>query len=1074
MSKSISDPQKDSKSASTSRQPYQKSLYPLKAKHNIIPEKPHSNSESYSDSFEELSNPCSDEEKSNLRAEIISRINTLSPNKLSSVLTFLDNLEPKQAPGRPKPVIHKSKRPYSGKVNDHSHDLEIKVLSTWGHAHLAGLTEIEVFSAGQELIKLTQAMITVRNSGVGALSNPGKIIDGEKRTDDEKHMWLVPLPVPPLNLEICISLPSSDPPAGLRLWNYNKSFLDSVKGIKEIQLYKDKELVWEGIVQRGCGNKFDDYSTDIPLASGFCFKPDIDEKEQESMPVWVESKNLEEKRARDKRLRPVASVPRAMHVRENEEYGQGDAPHINPAVLNFKKQSTTGRERRIEKPQESSLIPEPTLRILGLNSKKKFVSEPLKESLESLEFFKITNESRIKRERIVNPKPVESNNPKTVVPEIKSLGNNREQKESDATDILDKFLAEQAIPKAIVSSDMRVPNMPRGQILRLVILSTWGDQHYVGLSGLEIYDDMGNPVAFQDPKSQISAIPPDVNILPGYGTDPRTVDKLLDGVNWTCDDLHVWLAPYTKGQNNIVTIDLQSSVTISLIRIWNYNKSRIHSFRGAKDMEVYIDKQLVFKGEISKAPGRILDADQYCEYILLTREEGIISRIDTFDWVKSFEHNQDADNELMSTIRLQNRPGTASKRIGEDGRPMTSAKIPKALPSNTSVFGRKFRILIVETWGDAYYVGLTGLQLIGLEGPLVVQKPWIEANPRDMNVIPGYSGDYRTLDKLINNKNQTIDDHNMWLIPFTRGKYHYIDIDLQEAQHITSIVFWNYNKNQEDTARGVKEIVMYLDGKCLTENGITLRKAPGSADFDFAQVLNLPYKESFVEISRPTFASSIVLQDYETPCLPTGYILTIKLLSTWGDNHYIGLNGIEVFDNTGKDVTQTGCRVSAKPGSVRELGEMSDDVRTPDKLVDGVNNTKDDRHMWLAPFQIPGAYFNLNGGQPNEINIIFEKKVVFGYIRIWNYGKTPARAAKEIGVLIDDAVVYRGFLRQSGCSAVLFTGEASVVQRVCDQVYRYEGDKLNVLQYNEGKLVGGLEQSKVVHERPFTSVVKQY
>jgi hypothetical protein len=38
-----------------------------------------------------------------------------------------------------------------------------------------------------------------------------------------------------------------------------------------------------------------------------------------------------------------------------------------------------------------------------------------------------------------------------------------------------------------------------------------------------------------------------VNVLPGYGGDPRVVANLLDGVNNTCDDLHVWLAPFTPG-----------------------------------------------------------------------------------------------------------------------------------------------------------------------------------------------------------------------------------------------------------------------------------------------------------------------------------------------------------------------------------------------------------------------------------------------------------------------------------------------------------------------------------------------
>lgn len=1042
----------------------------LKAKHDlIVQEKPDSNSDAYSDSFEAESSH-SEAEVETLRSDLINKVHQMNLEKLKSVASFIESLEPRQAPGRPKPVIHKGKRPYSGKINEHTCEIEIKVLSTWGHAHLAGLTELEFFNSNQELIKITQSSIHIKNAG-GPLTNTSKMIDGEKHTEDDKHMWSIPLPIPPLNLEISVNLPEN--PSGIRIWNYNKSVLDSVKGIKDVQIFKDKDLVWEGIVKRGCGNKFDNYATDISLSSGFVIKPEVVDKEQDNIPVWVGGKTVEEKRKRDQRMRPVASVPRVMHIPDSDNLDdiRIDRAQVNPQNLNYKKTNATTRERKSEK-EEAGLIPEPTLRILGLNSKKK--SEPLKESLESLEFFKITNESRIKRERIiVNP---------SSMPEGKSLIKSKPQTEekkqrpSDPQDMIEKFLAEQSTPKQQVH-DLRMPNMPRGQMIKICIYSTWGDQHYVGLSGIEIFDDMGDPVKFPSPKAQITASPPDVNILPGYGTDPRTIDKLLDGVNWTCDDLHVWLAPFNKGQVNTIQIDLQAIMTISIIRIWNYNKSRIHSFRGAKDLEIFIDNSLIFKGEIQKAPGRILDADQYCEYLVFTREEGIIRRIETFDWVKDFEHNSQADNELMSTIRLQNRPGTASKHVGEDGRPMTSAKIPKPIASSSTIAGRKLRVLILDTWGDAYYVGLTGIQVLGVEGPFAIQRPWIEATPRDMNVIPGYSGDYRTLDKLINNKNQTTDDHNMWLIPYTKGKYHYIDIDLQETSLITGMTFWNYNKNPEDTSRGVKDLIIYLDGKQVTEPNITLRKAPGNSEFDFGQSFSLPYKDQqSSEKAQKLFASAYIKQDYETPCLPSGYILTIKFLSTWGDMHYIGLNGIEVFDSMGKEIISSGigCRVAAKPNSVRDLADMNEDVRTPDKLIDGVNNTKDDRHMWLAPFQTPGTYFNMNGGLANEVSLIFEKKVVFGYIRIWNYAKTPSRGVKEVMMLIDDAIVYKGFLRQNGPSVILFTGEQIICARVADQVYLHEGDKVNVLLYNEGKLVGGLDQPKVVAERPMTSVVKQY
>ena len=43
-------------------------------------------------------------------------------------------------------------------------------------------------------------------------------------------------------------------------------------------------------------------------------------------------------------------------------------------------------------------------------------------------------------------------------------------------------------------------------------------------------------------------------------------------------------------------------------------------------------------------------------------------------------------------------------------------------------------------------------------------------------------------------------------------------------------------------------------------------------------------------------------------------------------------------------------QIVCNPRSVADLPGNQGDVRTPDKLVDGVNNTYDDRHMWLTPW----------------------------------------------------------------------------------------------------------------------------
>lgn len=83
--------------------------------------------------------------------------------------------------------------------------------------------------------------------------------------------------------------------------------------------------------------------------------------------------------------------------------------------------------------------------------------------------------------------------------------------------------------------------------------------------------------------------------------------NLFDGFNITCDDMHVWLAPFSQGKPNFIHIRLCENTTISMIRIWNYNKSRVHSTRGVKDLEIYFDDVKIFQGEIMRAPGELFE-----------------------------------------------------------------------------------------------------------------------------------------------------------------------------------------------------------------------------------------------------------------------------------------------------------------------------------------------------------------------------------------------------------------------------------------------------------------------------------
>ncbi|KAK3091145.1 hypothetical protein FSP39_017488 [Pinctada imbricata] len=325
----------------------------------------------------------------------------------------------------------------------------------------------------------------------------------------------------------------------------------------------------------------------------------------------------------------------------------------------------------------------------------------------------------------------------------------------------DEKAALAAVEEELDMDNFVIPELPYGRELVIDIKSTWGDRHYVGLTGIELFSSTGEPVT----TTKIHANPLDINILSEYEKDPRVINNLIDGVNRTRDDVHMWLAPFTPNGHHYIYITFEKACKISLMRIWNYNKSRIHSYRGAKDVVITLDSTEIFKGEIARACGGIEGGTEaFGDTILFTTDETILEAVSKND--DAYEGDLFSDDE-PDDVPFE-RPSTADEG-SDDERPFTraagnlkkaekeSASIPPrpatsmVTEGDVIVFkGKRLELNFTATWGDLHYLGLTGIEVVGKEGEaLSVNLNMITATPRDLHHLQGHERDDRTLDKSV-------------------------------------------------------------------------------------------------------------------------------------------------------------------------------------------------------------------------------------------------------------------------------------------------------------------------------------
>jgi len=122
------------------------------------------------------------------------------------------------------------------------------------------------------------------------------------------------------------------------------------------------------------------------------------------------------------------------------------------------------------------------------------------------------------------------------------------------------------------------------------------------------------------------------------------------------------------------------------------------------------------------------------------------------------------------------------------------------------------KIVLRAGYGDNEYIGLTGIQFFdeNEESINIEKAKTIGALPKDINTVMNNCGDPRIFENVFNLINETNDDNYMWLTIYNSSSPPYIEISYEDYINISSIKFWNYNKNT-DLHRGVKIVDLILD-----------------------------------------------------------------------------------------------------------------------------------------------------------------------------------------------------------------------------------------------------------------------
>lgn len=447
-----------------------------------------------------------------------------------------------------------------------------------------------------------------------------------------------------------------------------------------------------------------------------------------------------------------------------------------------------------------------------------------------------------------------------------------------------------------------------------------------------------------------------------------------------------------------------------MIRIWNYNKNRIHSYRGARYIEMYLEDQhtrkggsnstsVIFRGEIRRAPGAVFESyEDCCECILFTTNPVILSLIEKYDPLEDKTQQQGEHKQTIPSF-LQKESSKLSSNI--QSLEPSSNYLQSDFDQSAQNVKKKAPILLLSPSPSHQQIGASsaivtklhaGIDDFGGWDPGHLDRPTTGKRSQTSKQPPHTHIEISTSESILEPQGSETDSPPLFSQKNSARK----SLQPLRDDDVLSISFDSLPSH-------------------LTHNSANSRGLSKTVSFK-SPLQKMTSSNSSGPYVRPSTA--LAARQHEPIRVST---IIINILSNWGDSSRVGLSGVSALDdNFGEISLPVPSLFFSNTTNSRLTPRTQSQLST---LVRGTHLTTNPSTMWSVPY---------NPHSCGVLSLRFElaSPLLLRGLRIWNYNGENEETC--VGVRHID--IYLEQKRNPSQNSVMYDGLTSGALQVASKL----------------------------------------